>query len=198
MGKIFCLMGKSSSGKDSLYKKLIEDKELKLKRLIPYTTRPIREGEKEGVEYHFVTEETLNAYMEANKVIELRTYQTMQGVWKYFTVWEDGMDLQKDSYAVIGTLESWRAMCDYFGPEHMVSVYIEVEDGERLLRALLRERTQRQPSYRELCRRFLADEEDFSEIKLIDNNITPRFQNEDFGTCLDEIKLFIQKEMRYN
>ena len=76
MGKIFCLMGKSSSGKDSLYKKLIEDKELKLKRLIPYTTRPIREGEKEGVEYHFVTEETLNAYMEANKVIELRAYQT--------------------------------------------------------------------------------------------------------------------------
>ena len=185
-------------GKDSLYKKLIEDKELKLKRLIPYTTRPIREGEKEGVEYHFVTEETLNAYMEANKVIELRAYQTMQGVWKYFTVWEDGMDLQKDSYAVIGTLESWLAMCDYFGPEHMVSVYIEVEDGERLLRALLRERTQRQPSYRELCRRFLADEEDFSEIKLIDNNITTRFQNEDFGTCLDEIKLFIQKEMRYN
>ncbi len=198
MGKIFCLMGKSSSGKDSLYKKLIEDKQLGLKRLIPYTTRPIREGEREGVEYHFVTEELLSAYMEAGKVIELRAYQTMQGVWKYFTVWEDGMDLQKDSYVVIGTLESWRAMCSYFGREQMVSVYIEVEDGERLLRAIRRERTQKRPAYKELCRRFLADEEDFSEIKLTDNRITTRFQNEDFTICLDEIKLFIQKEMRYN
>ena len=59
MGKIFCLMGKSSTGKDTIYKRLLEDQELGLQRIVPYTTRPIREGEQEGVEYHFVSEETL-------------------------------------------------------------------------------------------------------------------------------------------
>lgn len=53
MGKIICLMGKSSSGKDTIYKNLMEDKSLGLRKLIPYTTRPMREGEQEGVEYHF-------------------------------------------------------------------------------------------------------------------------------------------------
>ena len=53
MGKIYCVMGKSSSGKDTVYKKLKEQyKEFRL--IVPYTTRPIREGEKDGVEYYFV------------------------------------------------------------------------------------------------------------------------------------------------
>lgn len=198
MGKIYCLMGKSSSGKDSIYQKLLEDPKLGLQRIVPYTTRPIREGEEEGVAYHFVTEDALERYLAAGRVVELRAYHTMQGVWKYFTIWEEEMDLSKNSYLVIGTLESWHAMCAYFGREQMVSIYIEVEDGERLQRALLRERTQKNPMYAELCRRYLADEEDFSEQKLIEEKITTRFQNEDFGTCLDEIKLFIQNEMRYN
>ena len=54
MGKIFCIVGKSSSGKDTIYKRLLKINSLKIKKIIPYTTRPIRQGEKEGVEYHFV------------------------------------------------------------------------------------------------------------------------------------------------
>ena len=44
-------MGKSSSGKDSIYRKLESTEEFGLKRLVIYTTRPIRDGEKEGREY---------------------------------------------------------------------------------------------------------------------------------------------------
>ena len=51
MGKIFYIMGKSSSGKDSIYRKLESTEEFGLKRLVIYTTRPIRDGEKEGREY---------------------------------------------------------------------------------------------------------------------------------------------------
>ena len=47
-------MGKSATGKDTLYKELLKRKELDIKPVVPYTTRPIREGEQEGVEYHFV------------------------------------------------------------------------------------------------------------------------------------------------
>jgi len=194
MGKIFCLMGKSSSGKDTIYKRLMEDEELKLKRMVPYTTRPIREGEQEGVEYHFVSEQELLRLQEAGRVVELRAYHTVHGIWKYFTVCEEHMELQDTSYGVIGTLESWHAMCEYFGREKMVPVYIEVEDGLRLERALMRERSQVSPRYTELCRRFLADTEDFSDEKLEREGITRRFQNVDFEVCLSDIKLFIQKE----
>ncbi len=51
MGKIICLMGKSSTGKDTIFKSLLSDKDLGLKKIVPYTTRPIRAGERNGVEY---------------------------------------------------------------------------------------------------------------------------------------------------
>lgn len=198
MGKIFCLMGKSSSGKDTIYKALTEDAQLSLKRIITYTTRPIRQGEVEGLQYHFVTEEQLKILEREERIVELRSYDTVHGVWKYFTVCEEGMDLERDSYVIIGTLRSWHDMCAYYGRERMVPVYIEVEDGERLSRALKREQVQKHPDYKEMCRRYLADCEDFTEEKLSEEGIIRRFQNTDIGSCFEEIKLFIQKEMRYN
>ena len=50
-------MGKSSTGKDTIYNRLLASEELGLKRIVPYTTRPMREGEQQGVEYHFTDEE---------------------------------------------------------------------------------------------------------------------------------------------
>ena len=60
-----------------------------------YTTRPIRENETDGVEYHFVTEEKLEELEKAGKVIELRVYDTVQGIWKYFTADDGKMDLSE-------------------------------------------------------------------------------------------------------
>ena len=57
MPEIAFLMGKSSSGKDNIFKALVGDKELNLKTVIMYTTRPMRAGEKEGVEYYYVDNE---------------------------------------------------------------------------------------------------------------------------------------------
>jgi len=198
MGKIFCLMGKSSSGKDTIYRHLTEDKELQLERIVPYTTRPVRQGEKDGVEYHFVTDKELLHCQEQGRVVELRVYHTVHGTWKYFTVFDEWMNLEKNSYLTIGTLQSWHDMCKYFGREKMSSIYIEVEDGIRLRRALDREEKQAVPDYSEMCRRYLADTADFTEEKLKKEGITTYFQNRDLENCLSEIKLFIQKEMRYN
>ena len=84
----------------------------------------------------------------------------------------------------------------YFGEEAMVPLYIEVEDGERLSRALAREKTQKNPRYAELCRRFLADSEDFSEEKLADAGITCRYANVNLEECMAEIEIKI-KSMIY-
>ena len=59
MGKIFYLMGKSASGKDTIYKE-VRERLPELKTIVIYTTRPIRQGERDGVEYHFVDEKRLH------------------------------------------------------------------------------------------------------------------------------------------
>lgn len=192
MGKIYCVMGKSSSGKDTVYKKLKEQyKEFRL--IVPYTTRPIREGEKDGVEYYFVDPEQFRAMKEDGKVIESRSYNTKCGIWTYFTADDGQIDLSAADYLLIGTLVSYQALRKYFGEEAIVPVYLEVEDGLRLARALERERRQEKPKYAEMCRRFLADEEDFSEENLIKSGITERFGNEDFTECLNKIQRYIEE-----
>lgn len=198
MSKIYCIMGKSSTGKDTIYKKLMNDGDLSLKRIVPYTTRPIREGEQEGVEYHFTDVNTLNVLKKENKVIECREYHTVYGEWYYFMVKDNQIDLAKDNYLVIGTLESYVMMRDYFGKDVIIPIYIEIEDGERLTRALNREKTQSVPKYEEMCRRFIADSKDFSEEKLKEAGIGHRFVNNSLDECIGEIKNFIGQNSRQN
>ncbi|MCI7792067.1 MAG: guanylate kinase [Lachnospiraceae bacterium] len=188
MGKIFCIMGKSATGKDTIYKSLLQNSELGLKKIVSYTTRPIREGEEEGVEYHFTDVQTLKLLEEQGKVIECRSYDTIYGIWYYFMVKDSQIDLTQNDYLIIGTLESYLKIRDYFGKEKVVPIYIELEDGERLTRALIREKTQREPKYEELCRRFLADCQDFSYEKLEKAGIGKYYANDDLESCIDEIK----------
>ncbi len=194
MGKIYCVMGKSSSGKDTVYKKLKEQyKEFRL--IVPYTTRPIREGEKDGVEYYFVDPEQFRAMKEDGKVIESRSYNTKCGIWTYFTADDGQIDLSAADYLLIGTLVSYQALREYFGEEAIVPVYLEVEDGLRLARALERERRQEKPKYAEMCRRFLADEADFSPEKLQEAGITKTFVNNDLEHTEQEIISYVKSCM---
>jgi guanylate kinase len=195
MGKIFCLMGKSSTGKDSIYRELFARGQLPLKRVIPYTTRPIREGEENGKEYFFCTEEEVNRLEAQGKIIELRAYHTVYGVWKYFTACDGQIELSKNSYLLIGTLETYGKLRDYFGNDNVVPVYIEVEDGERLIRAIGRERSQETPKYAEMCRRFLADDADFSEENLSAAGIVIRFENTVLEETIQKVEDFIRREV---
>lgn len=194
MGKIFYIMGKSASGKDHFYESLIEDKALGLSPLVLYTTRPIRNGEKDGREYWFTDEEKLRALREKGRIIEERAYHTVCGVWHYFTADEGQIDLARRDYLGIGTLESYGKLCGYFGEEALCPIYIEVEDGIRLRRAIEREERQGRPNYPEMCRRFLADCGDFSEENLRAAGIREKFYNNtEFSDCLEKIRYFIQK-----
>lgn len=192
MGKIFYIIGKSASGKDHIYSLLDADKELNLQRLVLYTTRPIRAGEEEGKQYYFTDEKKLLEFKEKGCLIELRSYHTLHGVWTYFTADDGRISLETADYLGIGTLESFEKMKDYFGTEKVIPLYIEVEDGERLFRALKREQAQDSPKYGEMCRRFLADEEDFSEEKVQHAGISRRFRNEDLTICTAEIAEYIK------
>lgn len=192
-GKIYYVMGKSSSGKDTIYKELLGDKSLNLKTIVLYTTRPIRFGEHDGVEYHFTDEATMREFERQGKLVELRCYNTVHGKWYYFTVDDGQVDLERRSYVGLGTLESYAAMCKYYGNDVMVPIYIEVEDGVRLERALYREKQQKEPKYAEMCRRFLADIIDFSEENIQKCGIVKRYQNNILEDCVSMIKEDIRR-----
>ena len=192
MGNIYCLMGKSASGKDTIYNRLLAMEKLHLRRVVPYATRPMRSGETDGQTYFFCTEQQVEEFEAAGKIIELRAYHTVYGIWKYFTADDGQICLTESDYLMIGTLEAYEQIRDYFGAEKVCPVYVEVDDGLRLQRALDRERAQDQPKYAEMCRRFLADEEDFSEENLEKAGITKRFYNTDLDQVTQEIASYMK------
>ena len=189
-GKIFYIIGKSASGKDSLYKEILKKTGLKVYTM--YTTRPKREYEIQGREYNFTDDGELKHLREQKKVIEERTYMTVHGPWTYFTV-DDGSFDKGHDLLMIGTLESYVSMKKYMGEERVFPIYIECDDGERLQRAINREKKSRTPDYKEMCRRFLADAEDFSEEKLEAAGISRRFENLDIAECRDNIIEYIDR-----
>ena len=193
MGKLIYIMGKSASGKDKIYRHLARKEELALRKIVLYTTRPIRENEQDGVSYWFVTEERLKELEAQGRVIERRDYRTVHGIWSYATVDDDSVKLSEADYIAIGTLESYEKMISWFGTDKVVPIYIELEDGIRLSRALGREQQQKTPHYAEMCRRFLADAEDFSEEKLLKAGIVKRFENMDADQTAGEIVNYIRE-----
>ena len=193
--KIVYIMGKSSSGKDTIFKKLKE--KLNFNTYIMYTTRPIREGEKEGITYHYISNEKMQRYIEGKekeKLIEYRTYQTVHGPWTYATIADEQFQSDKNML-MLGTLESYEKMKNVFKNE-LIPIYIEVEDGLRLERAIKREKQEKEPKYTELCRRFLADSKDFSEENLKKAGINKRFQNIDLDKCINEIEKEIEANLK--
>ena len=191
MGKIYCICGKSSSGKDTVYKRLLADESLKLNQLVTYTTRPIREGEVNGREYFFIDEAQAIKLHEEGKIVESRAYNTVFGIWKYMTVDDGDIELDEKSYIVIGTLESYVQIRNYFGKDKVVPVMIDVDDGVRLERALKRERLQPNPKYDEMCRRFLADSADFSEDKVRSAGIEKVFVNDVLEDCISKVREYV-------
>ena len=192
--KIIYIVGKSSVGKDTIYK--ILKQRMNVKPYVLYTTRPSRTGEENGVNYYYLKQEEMEKYINEkdSKVMEYRTYNTIYGPWTYATIVDGQFESNKD-LLMEGTLESYNAVKKYFENNEKVNVipiYIEVDDGIRLERALKREREQENPKYEELCRRFLADSKDFSESKIIESGIKKRFQNINIEDCVKEIIEYVE------
>lgn len=194
MAKIFVIMGKSSSGKDTIYNIIKNKAYLRLNDVVMYTTRPMRDGELEGREYFFTDNDKLKQLKKQKKIIECRTYNTVYGQWDYFTADDGQINMEgTDNYIVIGTLEAYDAYISFYGKERVIPIYIQVEDKIRLRRALEREEKQKVPKYSEMCRRYLADEDDFSEEKLLKVGITKRYFNDNLEKCVAEITADIEK-----
>jgi len=195
MANLFYIMGKSSTGKDTIYKRIKQ--EIDIKEYVLYTTRPMRDGEKEGVDYYYVSNEQMQNLKMQGKVIESRTYQTVKGPWTYATIADKQLE-QRGDILTIGTLESYRMMREYFKTREdieLLPIYIKIDEQERRKRAIKREETQKEPNYAEVERRLNADNIDFSEENLELCGITQKetFENYDLDKCVKEILEYMGK-----
>ena len=185
MNKIFCIVGKSASGKDTIYKEITSAYRNELISVVLGTTRPMRKGEVDGVDYHFFNDEELVELEKDGKVIEKRQYNTMQGLWSYFTL-EFDLSGEKD-YILITTLEGAHSITNRYGEDKVCVVYLTIDDKERLLRCIEREARQVNPDYSEVCRRFIADQKDFSDDKIKEfNNICYIDSSQSIENCLKQ------------
>ena len=205
MSNLIYIMGKSASGKDTVYKQVKE--RIDSNSYVLYTTRPMREGEKEGREYNFITREQFEKLEKDQKVIEARHYnvvnaQGQKDVWTYATI-DDKQWEKEGNFLTIGTLESYNSISKYLSehPEKdlkLLPIYIEIDEAERRKRAIERENKSGKPNFEEMERRLKADNIDFSEEKIIEAGITKTFKNYDLNECVDNIVRYIEENTMKN
>lgn len=197
MAKIFCIVGSSCSGKDTVFHRLLATDKT-LTPIITYTTRPIRPNEKNGKEYYFVDKKVFKKLKTNNKIIEYRTYKTVHGDWTYFTANDGQIDIHSNKkYIMINTLEGVKKLKEIY-KNNLVVIHLCVDDRERLLRSLSREMNGNE-DYVEMCRRFVADSKDFSVENFAKLNIRDiRVENVSIPDCVQEVLRIInsQKETR--
>lgn len=184
---LYCILGNSGSGKNTILEKLLKKPELNLGRVVTCTTRPMREKEIPGQEYHYIDISLAIKMMNSNMVVEARRYKVNSGeYWYYFT---PDFCLNKDM------IQERNLICvtspDQFGayfkafPGQVIPIIITVSDKIRLIRSLSRESN---PDCKEICRRYLADTEDYSCSY---TDVEPMFKFSNDGDDIDELVDYI-------
>lgn len=146
--KIFAIQGFTSSGKDTIAKRI--SKELNIPILVSHTTRPPRNGEINGVSYHFVNDNFFNE----NEFLEERLYNTEYGVWKYGL---HQSELEDKPYSLfIVDRQGYEKLQEKLGEDKLISIFIEVSEEE-----LKRRNKLRGDCPKEFSRRLKSDIEEF-------------------------------------
>lgn len=168
MKNILILCGKAASGKDTLKRYIVEALELsgiEFNNVVNTTTRPPREGEVDGVNYHFCSAEEMTKKILNDEMAEAVLFND----WVYGT---ENKALSEDKLNVgIFNLEGIEALRQ--NPNHNIfAVYLDVEDSVRLIRYLNRENMTKE-KINEMFRRYKADEIDFADVDdLVDYKLT--------------------------
>lgn len=169
MFKVIALMGKAGSGKDALLHEIIHQRP-DANEMISCTTRPIREGETNGVNYFYLTPEQFGAKVLNGEMFECTEFNN----WFYGTSY----DALRSDCLNVGVFNPAGIESLLYSPDIDVKVfYITASDKTRLLRQLNREEN---PDVMEIIRRFKADMIDFEDLSDI-----PHIEINNEGSLMD-------------
>ena len=152
--KIIALFGKAGSGKDTIQKSVLAQFENLVNEIISCTTRPPRDYEKDGIDYHFLSIEDFTKKVLDGSMLEATEFRG----WFYGTPF-DSLDPNKINIGVFNIAGIQALLEDSRLEVYPVQVY--APDKICLMRQLLREEN---PDCEEICRRFKTDNNDFFEI----------------------------------
>lgn len=169
--KIVTLTAPSSAGKDKILNKVLLENS-NLDSIISTTSRPMRKGEKQDCEYHFVNKEEVRDLLRFDKFVESRVYFTELDEWIYGITKEEIHKNNLDKIVIIDYhgLKQLREYCKYNNIE-VISFYIDCNLQDRLKRALSREGQMSDKQCLEVCRRMIDDSDKVVPSKY-DNNVT--------------------------
>lgn len=182
------LIGSSSSGKSTIEQEI--DKRGIFNKLTSHTTRPMRDGEIEGVDYYFANKERFSEMEYNNEFIEERVYLTKYGYWEYGLSKKEVED-NLNGIAVLD-LDGARELEEYIKIYHpdrnVIKIFIDCSSKIRLLRSLNRDDCD-DGKCAEICRRYLDDDMWIKEAKGYCNFILRNETKEDFEKIIEFIKL---------
>lgn len=185
--KVVALFGPAGSGKDYLQKKIMETSfgEENLSEIISHTTRPPREGEMNGVDYHFVSPVVFMTKQYSREMLETTEFRG----WYYGTA-IDALNKDKINIGVFNPQGIFNLLKD--NRIIVFPVYVKATDKCRLLRQLQREEY---PDCEEICRRFTTDKTDFQTIPF-DYSIIYNDDREgnSYSTSIDDLVDLIEVE----
>ena len=184
MRQIICVLGKTASGKDSITNKLI--KEHGFHKLITFTTRPKRKGEKEGITYHYISDEEFKQKIEDGFFAEWKVYHTKDGDWMYGSSLSD-LDNADDKSVIILTPDGYRDVINNM-EEKPIALYIYANNQtikERLIK--------RGDNKEEAERRLLHDNEDFKGVENMVDRIIYNNSKNNIDDVVNTIIKYVEK-----
>ena len=164
-----------------MVKKLVEKG---YSRIVRYSTRPIRKGEKQGVTYHFITKDEFEQKIEEGFFAEYQSYNTEFGVWYYGTSLED-LKNANDKSVIILEPQSYRDIKDELSDKNITCIYLYANNS-----TIKKRLEKRGDNPNEVIRRMRSDNEDFKGFENEANRIV--YNND--GTNIDEA---VDKILKY-
>lgn len=185
MKKVIVLVGCSAVGKDTI---LADAKGIR--KVVSHTSRPIRVGEKQDNEYHFVTYDEMIKMRDKNEFIEMRSYNTIDGEWLYGINKKEFKFINNYKYILILDLNGLKQLEEYLGKENILSIYIDATAETRLKRSMNRQgKKLSDEEVLEIARRLIDDEE---KVKPAREYCDLILNNEDYDMYLENVE-FLNK-----
>lgn len=179
--KLFLLVGKSASGKDTFMNMLLSDFK-EIKPLVSHTTRPMRTGEKDGETYHFVDDVTFEEMLDNGEFLETTSYtiESENKIYKYGLSKKEVMDTPY-AMTIVNPYGLNNLLANKFIKDNIVSILITRNDKDRILAYINRDEN---VNIKEMIDRYKRDEEDFENV------MTDYILENDDAICDSYIKLY--------
>lgn len=179
--KLFLLVGKSASGKDTLMNMLLSDFK-EMKPLVSHTTRPMRTGEKDGETYHFVDDLTFEEMLNNDEFLETTSYtiESENKIYRYGLSKKEVMDTPY-AMTIVNPYGLNNLLTNKFIKDNIVSILITRNDKDRILAYMNRDEN---VNIKEMIDRYKRDEEDFENV------MTDYIIENDDAICDSYIKLY--------